>query len=148
MQIEQLELSQRTYNCLKRSQITRVGQILERTPDELLQLRNFGQKSLQELQDKLRQHGLSLTGTELETDGLGLGEEAEDDDLEDQLATDLLSTGDLPEGEVSEEDDDLAFEAALDAGEFEADDEEPLTPRGAASRAGRERRDDDWGEGR
>lgn len=58
MPIEQLELSQRTYNCLKRSQITKVGQILQMTPNELLSLRNFGQKSLVELQDKLREHGV------------------------------------------------------------------------------------------
>lgn len=58
MPIEQLELSQRTYNCLKRSQIMKVGQILQMTQDELLSLRNFGQKSLEELQDKLREHGV------------------------------------------------------------------------------------------
>ena len=57
MPIEALELSQRTYNCLKRSQITKVGQILEMSEDELLALRNFGQKSLEELRSKLRQHG-------------------------------------------------------------------------------------------
>src|SRR5207253_271186 len=86
MPIEQLELSQRTYNCLKRSQITRVGQILERTPEELLQLRNFGQKSLQELQDKLRQHDLSLPGMDGDVVvGLEDGVDLEDsDDLDDE----------------------------------------------------------------
>jgi DNA-directed RNA polymerase subunit alpha len=58
MPIEQLELSQRTYNCLKRSQITKVGQILQMNENELLSLRNFGQKSLVELRDKLREHGV------------------------------------------------------------------------------------------
>lgn len=58
MPIEQLELTQRTYNCLKRSQITKVGQILQMTQDELLSLRNFGQKSLVELQEKLHEHGV------------------------------------------------------------------------------------------
>ena len=58
MPIEQLDLSQRTYNCLKRSQITKVGQIMQMSEDELLSLRNFGQKSLDELRERLRQHGL------------------------------------------------------------------------------------------
>jgi len=59
MSIDQLDLSQRTYNCLKRSQITKVGQVLEMTEEELLALRNFGQKSLEELRERLREHGLS-----------------------------------------------------------------------------------------
>jgi len=58
MAIEQLELSQRTYNCLKRSQITKVGQILQMSENELLSLRNFGQKSLVELREKLQEHGV------------------------------------------------------------------------------------------
>src|SRR5581483_10365052 len=43
MPIEVLDLSSRTYNCLKRSQITTVGQLLQMSEDELLGLRNFGQ---------------------------------------------------------------------------------------------------------
>jgi DNA-directed RNA polymerase subunit alpha len=62
MPIEQLELSSRTYNCLKRSQITKVGQILEMSESELLNLRNFGQKSLAELRERLEALGVSLEG--------------------------------------------------------------------------------------
>jgi DNA-directed RNA polymerase subunit alpha len=51
--IEDLELSVRAYNCLKRSQITRVGQVLTMSEDDLLAVRNFGEKSLNELRDKL-----------------------------------------------------------------------------------------------
>ena len=58
MPIEVLDLSSRTYNCLKRSQITTVGQLLQMSEEELLGLRNFGQKSLQELHEKLTQHGI------------------------------------------------------------------------------------------
>lgn len=61
MPIEALDLSSRTYNCLKRSQITTVGQILAMSEDELLGLRNFGQKSLQELHEKLAEHGIIPT---------------------------------------------------------------------------------------
>lgn len=64
MPIEQLDLSQRTYNCLKRSQITKVGQVMQMSEDELLSLRNFGQKSLEELRDRLREHGLLPEGSE------------------------------------------------------------------------------------
>jgi len=68
--IEQLELSQRTYNCLKRSQITKVGQILQMSENELLSLRNFGQKSLVELREKLQEHGV-LPESAGSTDGTG-----------------------------------------------------------------------------
>jgi DNA-directed RNA polymerase subunit alpha len=56
--IEELELTMRAYNCLKRAGITKVGEILERLErgtDEILAIRNFGQKSLVELVDKLRE---------------------------------------------------------------------------------------------
>lgn len=51
--IEDLELSVRAYNCLKRSNITRVGQVLTMSQEDLLAVRNFGEKSLNELRDKL-----------------------------------------------------------------------------------------------
>lgn len=58
--IEELELTMRAYNCLKRAGITKVGEILERLErgtDEILAIRNFGQKSLIELVEKLREKG-------------------------------------------------------------------------------------------
>ncbi len=55
--IEELALSVRAYNCLKRSSLMTVGQVLEKTEDELLKLRNFGQKSYDELKVKLVEHG-------------------------------------------------------------------------------------------
>jgi hypothetical protein len=148
MPIEQLELSQRTYNCLKRSQITRVGQILEKNPEELLQLRNFGQKSLQELQDKLRGHGLSLPGTDL--DGSVDAGEFEDEGEEDEIASDedemgpAMVAGDvIDEAEEAEEDADVGF-AGLDTDDLE-DEDERLSPRGGRGRGSRGRRgDDDW----
>ncbi len=88
MPIEQLELSQRTYNCLKRSQITKVGQILQMSENELLSLRNFGQKSLTELREKLREHGvLPEDGGEGLGSGLlggGGGEATADEGEEDE----------------------------------------------------------------
>jgi len=58
--IEFLELSKRTINCLRDSGITEVWQLLSKTEDELLQIKNFGEKSLREIQDKLEKFGLSL----------------------------------------------------------------------------------------
>ncbi len=55
--IERLELSVRAYNCLKRSGLVTIGAILERSEEELLALRNFGEKSYEELRDKLVANG-------------------------------------------------------------------------------------------
>jgi DNA-directed RNA polymerase subunit alpha len=55
--IEDLNLSVRTYNCLKRSNITKVGQILQMDEKDLLSVRNFGRKSYDELRDQLVKHG-------------------------------------------------------------------------------------------
>ena len=57
MPIERLDLSSRTLNCLKRAKLDRVGQVLELNDDDLLNIRNFGQKSLEELQGKLAELG-------------------------------------------------------------------------------------------
>ena len=57
--IEKLELSPRTLNCLKRFHISKVGEVLDMSDDELLKIRNFGQKSLDELKEKLVEHGVT-----------------------------------------------------------------------------------------
>ncbi len=57
MPIEQLDLSVRAYNCLKRSGLVTVGAVLEKSEEELLSLRNFGEKSYMELRDKLVDSG-------------------------------------------------------------------------------------------
>jgi DNA-directed RNA polymerase subunit alpha len=51
--IEELDLSVRAYNCLKRSNITKVGQVLSMNEEDLLGVRNFGEKSLMELRERL-----------------------------------------------------------------------------------------------
>ncbi len=61
MPVEQLDLSVRTMNCLRRSGIATVGELIAKGPKELLKLRNFGQKSFQEIEEKLASIGLSLT---------------------------------------------------------------------------------------
>ena len=56
--IEKLELTPRTLNCLKRAYISKVGQVLEMSNSELLKIRNFGEKSLEELLTKLGAKGM------------------------------------------------------------------------------------------
>lgn len=58
--IEELNLTERPRNCLKRAQVDTIGQLLEKTTDELLAITNFGQKSLDEVNEKLDERGLSL----------------------------------------------------------------------------------------
>ncbi|HYD10851.1 MAG TPA: DNA-directed RNA polymerase subunit alpha [Acidimicrobiales bacterium] len=58
--IEDLDLSERPRNCLKRAQVNTVGELLEKTHDDLLAITNFGQKSLDEVIEKLDERGLSL----------------------------------------------------------------------------------------
>jgi len=59
--LEQLDLSVRTINALRRSGITTVGELITRGEKELLSIRNFGQKSKRELEERLQALGLSLT---------------------------------------------------------------------------------------
>ncbi len=63
MPVEQLDLSVRTMNCLRRSNINTVGELIGRGAKELLKLRNFGQKSYLEIEERLASIGLSLNPT-------------------------------------------------------------------------------------
>jgi DNA-directed RNA polymerase subunit alpha len=72
MPIEDLNLSVRAYNCLKRSGLMTVGQVLEKSEDELLALRNFGRKSYDELREKLIELGLLQPPAEGMADDLDL----------------------------------------------------------------------------
>lgn len=58
--IEELELSVRPYNCLKRAGIHTIGDLLQRTEEEIANVKNFGRKSLEEVTEKLAALGLSL----------------------------------------------------------------------------------------
>jgi DNA-directed RNA polymerase subunit alpha len=58
--IDELKLSSRTMNCLRRGSISTIGDVLERTPQELLALRNFGERSLEELYGRLQAIGIPV----------------------------------------------------------------------------------------
>ena len=64
MSIEELELSVRSFNCLKRANINTVRELCEKTPDEMIKVRNLGRKSLEEVLAKLDELGLSLKTSE------------------------------------------------------------------------------------
>jgi DNA-directed RNA polymerase subunit alpha len=87
--IEDLNLSVRAYNCLKRSGLMTVGQVLEKSEEELLGLRNFGRKSYEELRDKL----VEMNFIAEDDSRYGLGTAAGDYDDEDEPDEELGSLG-------------------------------------------------------
>ena len=62
--IEELDLSVRSFNCLKRANINTVRDLINRTPEDMMKVRNMGKKSLDEVQNKLAMMGLSLATEE------------------------------------------------------------------------------------
>jgi DNA-directed RNA polymerase subunit alpha len=83
MPIEELDLPMRAYNSLKRNNIVKVGQLLQLKDDDLLRMRNFGKKSLDEMKERLRMRGFIVPETE--SDGLELdGEEPFEDEDESE----------------------------------------------------------------
>jgi DNA-directed RNA polymerase subunit alpha len=61
MNIDELELSVRSYNCLKRAGINTVQELTQKTPDDMMKVRNLGRKSLEEVLAKLKELGLQLS---------------------------------------------------------------------------------------
>ena len=64
MTIEELDLSVRAYNCLKRAGINTVNELVQRNQEDMMKVRNLGKKSLEEVEQKLEGLGLSLRATE------------------------------------------------------------------------------------
>jgi DNA-directed RNA polymerase subunit alpha len=62
--IDELELSVRSYNCLKRAGINTVGELTKRTAEDMMKVRNLGRKSLDEVLSKLKELGLQLSPSE------------------------------------------------------------------------------------
>jgi DNA-directed RNA polymerase subunit alpha len=58
--VETLNLSVRSFNCLKRAGISKVSELLDMSEDEIIKMRNFGKKSLDEIKQVLEERGLSL----------------------------------------------------------------------------------------
>ncbi len=62
--IEDMDLTVRSYNCLKREGVTTVGELVQKSEEDLLEIRNFGQKSIDEVKAKLEEMGLGLSKKE------------------------------------------------------------------------------------
>ena len=60
MTIDELDLSVRSFNCLKRANINTVADLINKTGEDMMKVRNMGKKSLDEVQKKLEMMGLSL----------------------------------------------------------------------------------------
>ena len=60
MTIDELDLSVRSFNCLKRANINTVADLISKTGEDMMKVRNMGKKSLDEVQKKLEMMGLSL----------------------------------------------------------------------------------------
>lgn len=65
MSIDELELSVRSYNCLKRAGINTVAELTDKTAEDMIRVRNLGRKSLEEVLDKLNELGLGLDTKEI-----------------------------------------------------------------------------------
>ena len=125
--IERLELSPRTLNCLKRAQINRVGEVLEMSDDDLLKIRNFGEKSLFELHEKLAEHGITSGGREFQPSPESLAVPGiSSEDLDELMGSGDTDVATLPAGmsveEASGESEDLEPPDA--GGGFDSDDYE------------------------
>lgn len=82
--IEDLDLSVRSYNCLKRANINTVGELTQKTEEEMMKVRNLGRKSLKEVVQKLREIGLDLKNGSNSAfdDGFEIEDENEDNEID------------------------------------------------------------------
>ncbi len=85
MTVEELELSSRTLNCLKRAALNKVGEVMEKSKGELLEIRNFGEKSYRELYDKFRE--LEILPEHLDPE-LNINPEGQDSDNDTEAEVD------------------------------------------------------------
>lgn len=114
MPIEDLDLPQRALNSLKRHGITKVGQLLQTPDEELLRMRNFGRKSLDEIKERLVARGL----IEAPAPGEGLAEEEGAEEEEAAEGESVLDVDELAEpaamGEIGVEPDEGNFPGDAD----------------------------------
>jgi DNA-directed RNA polymerase subunit alpha len=103
MPVEQLDLSVRTMNCLRRSNITTVGELIGKGTKELLKLRNFGQKSFQEIEDRLANIGLSLNPKPEDTAAMAEGIEEEEEEEKPKAKSKKKSAAKADAAEASDE---------------------------------------------
>jgi DNA-directed RNA polymerase subunit alpha len=84
MPIEELDLPMRAYNSLKRNNIVKVGQVLQLQDEDLLRMRNFGKKSLDEMKERLRMRGFLPPSDEADLGASDIDLDDEDDEDEEE----------------------------------------------------------------
>jgi len=109
MPVESLNLTARTLNCLKRASIHKVGEILERSRSELLRIRNFGEKSLDELDERLGEIGIKHP--DFQKGGADADAPEAEDEGEEAPAAELVeavavAAGDDASGDDTSDDDE------------------------------------------
>lgn len=82
--IEELDFSVRTYNCLKKANVLTIGELAQISETDLMNIRNFGKKSLTEVKEKLSQLGLALKDAKDGESYVGGDEDDEDDETDDE----------------------------------------------------------------
>jgi DNA-directed RNA polymerase subunit alpha len=91
--IEELDFSVRTYNCLKKANVLTIGELAQLSELDLMQIRNFGKKSLTEVKEKLGTLSLSLKGSPEGVEGISFDDDSDDsDDESDEILDDEEET--------------------------------------------------------
>lgn len=104
--IEELDFSVRTYNCLKKANILTIGEIVQYSETDLMNIRNFGKKSLTEVKEKLDMLGLSLRkAKEGEPPAIAAPEAGEDEDFEEDEEAGIEVAEEDEEATVGEEEE-------------------------------------------
>ena len=98
MPIEDLDLPQRASNSLKRHGITKVGQLLQTPDEELLRMRNFGKKSLDEIKERLAARGL-IEAPEPSDASADSTEDPQSDDVDETIVDETVVDDDAVAGE-------------------------------------------------
>ncbi len=106
--VEELELSVRSYNCLKNANIQTIGELVQKTEAEMLKTKNFGRKSLNEIKEILAQMGLSL-GMKIDEHGNAVPGPTSILPSQ-QLAASQYSRFDDEEDEILDDESDLQFQ--------------------------------------
>ena len=84
--IEELDFSVRTYNCLKKANVLTIGDLVQFPESELMQIRNFGKKSLTEVKEKLASLGLTIPGATDDDTAYGDDDDTEEGDEDEETA--------------------------------------------------------------
>lgn len=130
MPVEQLDLSVRTMNCLRRSSINTVGELISKKSKDLLRLRNFGQKSFREIEEKLKEIELSLAADTETKPELKNGAQEEEPVEPTEAETEAEETEIEAKTEVAETETEIEAETGTEPETPEENEnqlEEPLT---------------------